>query len=128
MRQYLSKAWAAVKSFVAKHWKAIVLGLLAVVALIIWRRIKVRISSLLDGLISRQAKWSKIPGVETHVVAINPNTGKPETIELPMGVKARDVESVGITSAGGTYEVARLHTPTDYHGDPTLDDGGSLDI
>ena len=126
MRQYLSKAWAAVKGFVAKHWRLLLGVAVAVVAYLIWRRIKVRISSLLDGLISRPAKWSKIPGVETHVVAINPNTGKHETVELPMGVKARDVESVGITSAGGTYEVARLHDPVDRRG--STDTGNSLEL
>lgn len=110
---WLKKTWAAVKAFVAKHWKAIGVVIIAVVVFIVWRKLKARLSSLLDGFIQSPAKWSKIPGIDSHVVAINPNTGKPETVELPQGVKAREVESIGITAQGGSYEVARLHDPID---------------
>ncbi len=110
---WLKRAWATVKRFVSKHWRLLVGVAVAVVVYFLWRKFATRLSFFIDGLISRPAKWSKIPGVQTHVVAINPNSGDPETVELPAGVKARDVESVGISTSGGTYEIAKLHNPDD---------------
>jgi hypothetical protein len=102
------KAWGWIK----RSWSWLRWVLAAVAAVVLWRALHARISSLVDW-VSKPAKWAKIPGVQTHVVALNPNTGAPETVELPAGVKASDVTSVGISEVSGGYHVEALHTARD---------------
>ncbi len=114
MREWFAKAWPWLK------WVLVV-----VAAVVAWKILRAKLSSLLD-FVSRPAKWSRIPGMETHVVALNPVTGSPETVELPAGVKARDVTAVGISEHAGGYEVEAMHTATNRHG--STGTGGDLSI
>lgn len=112
MIAWLKRAWTAVSSWVKRSWSWLRWIVAALAAVLIWRRIRVHVARLVDW-VSKPASWSKIPGVKTHVVAKNPETGKPETVELPAGVSADDVAAVGISETTGAYHVETLHEPRD---------------
>jgi hypothetical protein len=99
-------------SWFKKSWSWMRWVLLAAAAFFVWRLLRTRISALVDW-VSNPASWAKIPGVQTHVVALNPNTGVPEAVELPAGVKTKDVAAVGISEISGGYHVETIHAPRD---------------
>ena len=101
IKNKLGKAWPWLK------WVLVVLLLYAG----IWAA-KCKLSSL-TRKVAQPLKWQRIPGSQTHVLAQNPNTGTAEAVELPMGVKARHVQHVGITKSGRGYEITTLHDVTD---------------
>jgi hypothetical protein len=107
------------------RWFWIGLGLIAVA--VIWRTVKMRPGRLVEWAGFRPATWHRIPGMKTHVIAENPNTGANEMVKLPAGVTSDQVAAIGITESGGTYEVEPSHKPTDRR-DVDGDSNASMDL
>lgn len=112
MWKWIKQAAADVGRWVRKSWSWLRWVVIAATAVVVWRMLQTRLSALVDW-VSKPASWSKIPGVKTHVVAVNPNSGKPEAVELPSGVESDDVASIGISEISGGYHVETIHKPRD---------------
>lgn len=111
MIEWFKGAWRWTAKKVRAAWPWLKWTLAVAGALVAWNILKARLSRLV-GTTEAPTKWAKIPNDDNHVLAKNPTTGDMEIVELPTGVKADEVRSVGISKTGETYEVERLHTPS----------------
>lgn len=111
MIAWIKRAARATIDWLRRAWPWLRWLLAALLAVYVWKRLRTKLSALVPWA-KDTTEFTHIPGIETHVIAKNPDTGEPETVELPPGVKASDVAAVGITSTGG-YEVETLHVARD---------------
>lgn len=98
-----------------KWWRIVAFIGGSILGIVVYKQLKAKIARVRAN-IGRPTKWRLIPDIETHIVAINPTTKEPETVELPDDIKASDVKTVGISDNEETYEIEILHTPVDRRG------------
>jgi len=103
----LEAVWTWVKRIAA----AIVVVLLAVVSLVVYRKIK-RYSMRHN--VASPVPFSTIPGNDHEIIAVQ--DGEEITVILPDGVKPGEVDAVGLDT-GATYAHVQIkHQPVDRRG------------
>lgn len=125
LREKARSVWKAAKK--AWPWlKWVIAGALLIAGIKMAARVTYDRMSMVRDKVAKPAKWQRVPGNQTYVMVQDPDTGKLETVELPPGVKARTVKTVGIAKSGDAYEVEILHSPTDRRGPAVADSSMEL--
>jgi len=111
----------AIWQWIKKHWKGL-LGALAGIATVLLAGITVR---AIRAAVVEHRGFKVVPNDPTSIDILDKSEFV--RVKLPRDVTSGQVSVAGISSMG-EWAVEIHHTPTDRHGDPAADDGGSLHI
>lgn len=117
------KFWETVKGWLSKFWiwskknsglffKILVAIGGAIFLISMAKAISNKIRKAILGNVAVSDNWMRIPGRDDVILIKDDKTGKFDTVELPKGVKAKDVAAAAILP-GGIVNVQIMHTPID---------------